>query len=202
MSWLPMVRPRRRARSASVKSPSGLRQSVSVSASLASSSGRCSPASRASWASALCAGLDVDEIGQPVKEAADHRDMAGAEVAVALGFGGGGQHRLPGVRRSAPVRSPRSAASWMRRDASARVIRNRLASAAASLPPNSVGIGLFAELVDQRVLDGRQPAAYLLAPLQDRQPLGGGQHVEAQIQRALDSRPRARRRPRRSLPDY
>ena len=41
----------------------------------------------------LGAGLDVDEIGQPVKEAADHRDMAGAEVAVALGFGGRGQHR-------------------------------------------------------------------------------------------------------------
>ena len=39
------------------------------------------------------AGLDVDEIGQPVEEAADHRDMAGTEVAVALRFGGRGQHR-------------------------------------------------------------------------------------------------------------
>ena len=29
-------------------------------------------------------GLDVDEVRQPVQEAADHRDMAGAEVAVAL----------------------------------------------------------------------------------------------------------------------
>src|ERR1700733_2929505 len=94
MSWRPMVRPRRRARSWSVKSPSGLRQSVSLSASLANSSGRCSPASRANWASALARGLEVDDIGQPMPKAPDDRDMAGAEVAVALGCGGGGQHRL------------------------------------------------------------------------------------------------------------
>ena len=41
----------------------------------------------------LGAGLDVDEIRQPVHEAADHRDMTGAELTVALGGGGGGQHR-------------------------------------------------------------------------------------------------------------
>ncbi len=36
------------------------------------------------------AGLGVDDIGQPVPEAADHRDVAGADLAVALGCGGGG----------------------------------------------------------------------------------------------------------------
>jgi hypothetical protein len=39
------------------------------------------------------AGLDVNEVGQPVPEAADHRDVPCADVAVALGLGGRGQHR-------------------------------------------------------------------------------------------------------------
>ncbi len=30
------------------------------------------------------AGFEIDEIGQPMPEAADHRDVAGAELAVAL----------------------------------------------------------------------------------------------------------------------
>ena len=75
----------------------------------------------------------------------------------------------------------------MRRDASARVIRNRLANAAASFPPNSVGVGLFAELVDHRMLDGGQPAAHLSHTLQHGQPLGGGQRVAPQIQGALEA---------------
>ena len=50
----------------------------------------------------LGAGLEVDEIGQPVEEAADHRDMAGTEVAVALRGGGGFQHR----RQRFPVQRP------------------------------------------------------------------------------------------------
>ncbi len=54
----------------------------------------------------------------------------------------------------------------MRRDASARLIRNRLANAGASLPPNSVGIGLFGELVDQRMLDGRLLTAKPSQPFQ------------------------------------
>ncbi len=48
-------------------------------------------------------------------------------------------------------------------------------------------VGLFAELVDQRVFDGGQPAAYLFAALQQGQPFGGGQRVAPQIQRALEA---------------
>ena len=51
----------------------GVEASVSLSASLANSSGRCSPPRRASCASALWRVVDVDEVGQPVPEAADHR---------------------------------------------------------------------------------------------------------------------------------
>jgi hypothetical protein len=38
-------------------------------------------------------GLDVDEVGQPVPETADHRHVAGADAPLSLRFGGGGQHR-------------------------------------------------------------------------------------------------------------
>ena len=51
-------------------------------------------------------GLDVDEVGQPVPEAADHRDMAGAEVAVALCFGGRGQHRRQRFAVQSPAARP------------------------------------------------------------------------------------------------
>ena len=40
------------------------------------------------------AGLDIDEIRQPMPKAADHRDMAGTQLPVALRFGRRGQHRL------------------------------------------------------------------------------------------------------------
>ena len=50
----------------------------------------------------LVPGLDVDEVGQPVEEAADHRDMAGTDVAVALRVGGRGQHRLQGFTVQRP----------------------------------------------------------------------------------------------------
>src|SRR5277367_4140882 len=96
MSWLPMLRPRRRARSTSVKSPSGFRQSVKgvgqpgqfVGAMLAGQSGQ--------MGFGFLAGLGIDEIGQPVKEAADHRDMAGTDDPVSLRLGGGGQQRRQG----------------------------------------------------------------------------------------------------------
>ena len=48
------------------------------------------------------AGLDVDEVREAVEEAADHRDMAGAEVAVALGLGRRGQHRRQGLAVQRP----------------------------------------------------------------------------------------------------
>ena len=47
-------------------------------------------------------------------------------------------------------------------------------------------LGLLGDLVDQRVFDGRQPAAHFFAALQQRQPLRGGQRVEGQVQGSLD----------------
>ena len=138
MSWLPMVMPRRLARSTSVKSPSGLRQSVSLSASLANSSGRCSrpagPAGLRPWRGSRGRrnrAADARSHGSPRHgRRRARRCVAPRRSRVARGAKGS-----PFSAR----RSPRSAASWMRRDASARVIRNRLANAGASLPPNSVG---------------------------------------------------------------
>ena len=93
--------------------------------------------------------------GMPMPEAADHRDVTGTEIAGALRGSGGLQHRRSKGSPLEPCRSPRSAASWTRRDASARLIRNRSAIADGSLPP-SIRVGSTrAELVDQRVLDGR-----------------------------------------------
>ena len=49
-------------------------------------------------------GLDVHEIRQSVPEPADHRDMAGADVTVALRLSGGRQHRLQWLAvESAPL---------------------------------------------------------------------------------------------------
>ena len=73
----------------------------------------------------------------------------------------------------------------MRREASARLIRNRSANADGSLPPNSARVGLLGELIDQCVFDGGLPATHLLPPLQYPQSLGGGQHIEGQIQGAF-----------------
>ncbi len=137
-SCLPMVRPRRLARSMSVKSPSGLRQSVSLSASLANSSGRYSPARPASWASALARVSRSTKSGSRWKKLRitatwpAPRSPLRCAAAVASSTGGNGS---PFKAR----RSPRSAASWMRREASARLIRNRLANTGASLPPNTAG---------------------------------------------------------------
>ena len=48
-------------------------------------------------------GLDVDEFGDSVPEAADDRDMAGTEVAIALCFGGRGQHGRQGLAVERPT---------------------------------------------------------------------------------------------------
>ena len=157
---------------------------MSLSASLASSSGRCSPARRASCASALCAGVEVDEVREPVQEAADDCDVAGAEVAVALRGGGRGQYRLQGLTVTAR-RSPRSAASWIRREASARLIRSRLANTggqlAAQLGRSACSLSWLIKACSTVGL----PAAQLFAALQYRQPLRGGQRIKGQVQGAL-----------------
>ena len=82
-------------------------------------------------------------------------------------------------------RWPRSAASWMRREASARLIAQPVGQCRGQFAAQFRGVGLLAELVDQRVLDGGQLAAEPFAGLQQGQPFGGGQRVERQIQGAF-----------------
>ncbi len=91
----PMVRPRRLARSMSVKSPSGLRQSVSLSASLASSSGRCSAAQAGQLGLGFGAGLEVDEVGKPMpKRRGSPRHAPAPSSPLRCAGSGGLQHRL------------------------------------------------------------------------------------------------------------
>ena len=130
------------------------------------------------------AGLDVDEIRQAVKEAADHRDMAGTEVTVALGGRGGFQHRR---QRLAVERAPLTQVGGLMHPprglgpADPQPVRQRRGQPATQLDR----AGLFGELIDQWVLDGRLLTAKTLPPLQHPQPLRGGQHIEHQIQGAF-----------------
>ena len=83
------------------------------------------------------AGLHIDEVRQPMKEAADHRDMPRPRDRRCVARRGRGQHRRQGFTVERPpltqigglVDPP---------TASARLIRNRSANAGASLPPNSL----------------------------------------------------------------
>ncbi len=130
------------------------------------------------------AGLDVNEIRQAVKEAADHRDMAGTEVAVALGGRGGFQHRRQRLAVERPpltqvgglMHPPRGLGPVDRQP-----VRQHRGQPATQLDR----AGLFGELIDQRVFDGGQHSPYLFAVLQHGEPFGSGQHVERQIHRAL-----------------
>ncbi len=132
----PMTMPRRRARSSSVKSPSGLRQSIKTAAYLASSSGRYSSAFLAKSASAACrvsrstpSGSRRKKLRITVTWPSPTRPLRCAS-AVAVSWG-------DNVSPVNARRPPRSAASAMRRLASAREMRSRFASAPASRPPNS-----------------------------------------------------------------
>ncbi len=138
LSWRPMVRPRRRARSTSVKSPSGLRQSRSLSASLASSSGRCSELSRASWASAWVRVSRSTKQGSRCQNERITATCAGPSSPLRCAAAVAGSTGSSGSPFNAR-RSPRSVASCTRWEASARVIRSRSASTAGSLPPNTAG---------------------------------------------------------------
>ena len=110
--------------------------------------------------------------------------MAGTDVAIALCFGGRGQHR----RQRLTVQRPPLTEVGGLMDAPRRLgaadpqpVSQRRGQLATQLGR----IGLFGELVDQCVFDGGLPAAHLLPPLQYPQPLGRGEHVERQVQGAL-----------------
>ena len=199
MSWRPMVRPRRLARSMSVKSPSGLRQSVSLSASLASSSGRCSrPAGRVALRrgrGSRCRRNRAADAKKPRITATWPAPSSPLRCAAAVASNTGGNGSPFNARRS-----PRSAASWMRREASARLIRNRSATPGPVCRPTPPA-PLRGKLVDQRVFDGGLLTTQLLEWFQHGQPFRCGEHVERQVQCAFEPA-RARRAPRRSLPGY
>ena len=121
-SWpcLPMVMPRRRARSSSVKSPSGLQAVGEFVGQLGQLVGAMLAAQPGQLRLGLHPGFHVDEVGQPVPKTTDHRHVAGPDVAVALGGGGGRQHRrqrFAGDRLTRrPDRWPRGCAATLRRD--------------------------------------------------------------------------------------
>jgi hypothetical protein len=132
----------------------------------------------------LSAGLEVDELRQPMPEAANDRDMPGTEVAVALRCRGRGQHRLQGftVERATLAQVLR----FMDPPGGLGAADPQPVSQRRGQPATQLGrIGLLGELVDQRVFDGRLLTAKALEPLQHRQPFRRGEHVEPQIQRAL-----------------
>ena len=129
-------------------------------------------------------GFDIDKIRQPMPKAADHRDMTGTQLPVALRLGRRGQHRL---QRFTVQRPPLAQIGGLV-DAPGGV---------GAADPQPVGqhrgqlatqlgrVGLFGELIDQRVLDGRVPTTQLLPALQYPQPLGCGQHMKRQVQGAF-----------------
>ena len=113
----------------------------------------------------LGAGLHIDEVRQPMKEAADHRDMPGPEIAVALRLRGRGQHRRQGFTVERPpftqiggLVNPTTGLGA----ADPQPVGQRRGQLATQLARISLG----GELIDQCVLDRRLPAAKTLEPLQ------------------------------------
>ena len=101
------------------------------------------------------AGFDVDEVRQSVEEAADHRDMPESDDPVALRLGGGGQHRLQGLAVERPTLTQIGGfVNPARRLGSGdpQPVGQRPGQCAAQLGR----VGLVAELVDHRMLDGGQ----------------------------------------------
>jgi hypothetical protein len=162
---------------------SGFRQSVSLSASLANSSGRCSPPSRANCASAFCRVFDVNEVGQPVTKTANHRDVAVADRSGALRLGGGRQpwrQRFTGDRMARPKILRIADAPTGLGAADPQPIGQCMGQLAAQF-----GLaGLPGELVDQCVAGRRQPAGVLFEALQHGQDFRASQHVERQLEQS------------------
>jgi hypothetical protein len=124
-----------------------------------------------------------------VDEATDDRDLAGPEFAVALRLRGGRQQRLQWFA----VQGLTFAEVGGIVDAAGRLGAGdpqAVGQRCGQCPAQLGHVGLFAELVDQRMLDGGQKAAYLFAALQQGQPFGCGQRIATQIQRALEVSPK------------
>ncbi len=129
----------------------------------------------------LCAGLDINDIGQPMKEPADHRDMARRRACHSLRLGRSGQHRR---QRLTVERTPLTEIGGFMHPpgclapADPQPVSQHRRQLAAQLGRLSLG----GELVDQGVFDGRLLTAKTLEPFQHGQPLGRGEHLERQVQ--------------------
>ena len=132
------------------------------------------------------AGQGVEEAGQVVGEAADHRDVFAAEPSGALGGGGGGQHGWQGFTGE-PV--PRAEVGGFADAAGGfgaadqRRVGDRMRQCAAKLCWG----GLAGEMVDQPMFEGGQSAAYLFAVLQHRKALLGVQRVDIRVGHFLET---------------
>ena len=127
----------------------------------------------------VVAGRGVDPAGQPVVEVADHRDLTGSQLALALRRGGGGQ----GGRQRFTGQAVAYAQIARLLDAPGRFgaadqgpFSQRMGQCAAQFQ----GRGLAGKGIDQRMLQGRDAPAQLFAALQHRQLLPGGQRVQRQ----------------------
>ena len=114
------------------------------------------------------AGGRIDPAGQSVVEVADRRNVAGAQLALLLAGRGARQDRWEGPAGQ-PMARPEvdsfadTPGRFSTRDE--RPFGDRVVQSAAQL----FGGGLAGQLVDQWMLDSRQPAAHPLAALQERQ---------------------------------
>jgi hypothetical protein len=113
------------------------------------------------------------------------RDVPGADDPVALRLGGGRHYRLQGFA----VQRPPLAQIGGFVDPAGRFCAGDpqpVGQRWGQFPAQLGRIGLVAELVDHRMLDGRQPAPHPLAALQHAEVFGGGQCVAPQVQGALE----------------
>ena len=123
--------------------------------------------------------------GQLVVEAADHRDVLGAERALPLACGGARQHRrqrfsgesVAGAEVGGVVDAPGGLGA-----ADQRPVGDRMRQCAAQF----FGRGLAGQVIDQRMLDGRDPPSCLLATLQQQQLVIGAQRIDVQPQHRID----------------
>ena len=118
----------------------------------------------------LLAGVDIDALRQVRKESPDHFDMAGADLAVALGRGGRGQlgrQRLSGDRAArTQIRGlGHPPAGFARGDA--QPVSQRLGQSAAQF----FGRGLLSELIDQGMSGHPKPPSLEFELVQVGQPL-------------------------------
>ena len=118
-------------------------------------------------------------------EAADHSHVARSDVPGSLRLGSCGQHRRQWFAGDRFALTEIGGFAYAPRCIGAGDAQS-IGQCRGQLAAQLRRIGLLADLVDQRVFDGRQPTPKGLAGLQQCEPLRGSQRVEGQIQGALE----------------